>query len=39
MHAVAYGAVFCIGLLGLLASWLALRQVQAFVALRTASGI
>ena len=27
-HTVAYGAVFCLGLLGLLLSWLALRQVR-----------
>ena len=27
-HTVAYGAVFCLGLIGLLVSWLALRQVR-----------
>ena len=27
-HTVAYGAVFCLGFLGLLAAWVALRQVK-----------
>ncbi|MCY3918170.1 MAG: BCD family MFS transporter [Chloroflexi bacterium] len=27
-HTVAYGAVFCLGFLGLLAAWIALRQVR-----------
>ena len=27
-HTVAYGAVFCLGFVGLLAAWIALRQVR-----------